>query len=282
MKQIILPGTDIHVSRFSFGTASLFNVGSATQRARLLAAAYDCGFRHFDTAPYYGFGISERDLRGLLAARPDATVGTKVGLYSPGGENQQASLVYFRKIAGKLCPAFSRATVDWSVSRAKEMLSASLRRLGRDWIDLYMLHEADLHLLNTDEWLRWLENERNRVRRFGIAADSKRVVPFLESGNPFTSVIQINDSIRGREADSVLRAGRPLQITYGYVSSLRGTDTLDIRAVLKAALLRNRTGSIIVSTTKISRLSQYGAIVAESESVVEQTRPSDAAPGERR
>ena len=53
MNQITLPGTDLRLSRFSFGTAGLFNVsGSARERGRLLAAAYDNGFTHFDTAAH--------------------------------------------------------------------------------------------------------------------------------------------------------------------------------------------------------------------------------------
>lgn len=97
MRQVILPGTDLSVSRFSFGTASLFNVGSSKMRANLLAAAFDNGFTHFDTAPYYGFGTAERDLKPLLKAHPDITVATKVGIYSPGGEAQSTASVFLRK-----------------------------------------------------------------------------------------------------------------------------------------------------------------------------------------
>ena len=59
--------------------------------------------------------------------------------------------------------------VDWSVKRARSALSASLRRLGRERIDLYLWHEPDLRLIATDEWLRWLEDERARVAWFGVA-----------------------------------------------------------------------------------------------------------------
>jgi aryl-alcohol dehydrogenase-like predicted oxidoreductase len=91
MNQITLQGTDIRVSRFSFGTAGLFNASlSARERGRLLNAAYDAGFTHFDTAPYYAFGIAERDLRPFLASRPNATVTTKVGLYSRRGSAADA------------------------------------------------------------------------------------------------------------------------------------------------------------------------------------------------
>lgn len=270
MRQIILAGTDMSVSRFSFGTASLFNVGSAKRRANLLAAAYDHGFTHFDTAPYYGFGTAERDLKPLLTAHPDITIATKVGIYSPGGEAQPTAAVFLRKVAGRIFSALSRPTVDWSVARARNTLTASLRRLGRERIDLYLLHEPDLELLDTDEWLRWLESERDRVARFGIAVDSRRLGPFIASANPLASVIQTTDSIMEREADILPAHHRPLQITYGYVSAAQRHGPVDIPAVLAAALRRNKSGSVIVSTRKLKRLAQY----AEISDAVDKTATS--------
>jgi len=266
MKQITLPGTDLRLSRFSFGTAGLFNAsGSARERGRLLAAAYDNGFTHFDTAPYYAFGIAERDLRALLATRPEATVATKVGLYAPGGETQSAPMVFLRKAAGRALPALSRPIIDWSVKRARTALSASLRRLGRERIDLYLLHEPDQRLIATDEWRRWLEDERERVAWFGVAGNSQRVGAFIECANPLAAVVQTNDSIAGREADILTRSGRPLQLTYGYVSAHRAGSPPDAAEILGAALRRNRTGSIIVSTRRIDRLPQYAAILTAAE-----------------
>jgi aryl-alcohol dehydrogenase-like predicted oxidoreductase len=277
MKQITLPGTDLRVSRFSFGTAGLFNVSlSARARAKLLGAAFDSGFTHFDTAPYYGFGIAERDLRTFLASRPMATVATKVGLYSPGGESQPAPLVFLRKAAGRAWPALSRPTVNWSVDRARAQLSASLRRLGRERIDLYLLHEPDLRLVCTEEWLRWLEDERDRVAWFGVAGVHQTLAPFVETANPLARVVQTDDSIDGREADFLTRRGRPLQLTYGYVSALSGKATLDAAAALTSALRRNQTGSVIVSTRKIARLPQYAAIAGAVEAGAAERR--DATP----
>jgi D-threo-aldose 1-dehydrogenase len=262
MRQITLPGTDMPISRFSFGTARLFNVGSAKARANLLTAAYDHGFTHFDTAPYYGFGVAERDLRPLLRAHPDATVATKVGIYSPGGEAQRSTEVFLRKATGKVFPSLSRPMIDWSVARARNALTASLRRLGRDHVDLYLLHEPELSLLNSDEWLAWLESERDRVRHFGIAVETSRLRPFVVSANRLASIIQTVDSIVGREADVVTAHHRPMQITYGYVSAAKRIGPVDVPAILAAALRRNTTGSVIVSTRNIRRLQQYAEISA--------------------
>ena len=260
MMKTVLPGTHLLVSRFSFGTSSLLKTGTAKERAALLAAAYRHGFTHFDTAPYYGFGIAERDLRPLLAAHPDITVTTKVGLYSPGGEEQPAPLVFARKLAGRLLPRLSKPIVDWSVSRARDALSASLRRLGRERVDLYLLHEPDLAAISSEEWLRWLEDERDRVRYFGLAVDSRRLRKFVDASDPLLSFVQTEDSIAGREADTLLDSGKPLQITYGYVRDALRRGDADIPGILMAALARNATGSIIVGTGKTARLRQFSEL----------------------
>jgi D-threo-aldose 1-dehydrogenase len=265
MRRVMVPGSGLSVSRFAFGTASLFNVGGAKRRADLLAAAYDNGFTHFDTAPYYGFGVAERDLAPLLKARPDATVATKVGLYSPGGEAQAAAFVFARKAAGKLVPALSRPSVDWSVARARKALSASLKRLGRERIELYLLHEPDAALVATDEWLRWLESERDRVAHFGIAADATRLAGFLAPNSALAPIVQTIDSLSEREADALVRHGRPLQITYGYVRAAMRQGPADVPAVLEAALRRNAEGCVIVSTSKPGRLAQFARIAEAAD-----------------
>ena len=273
MRQIILPGTGLRVSRFGFGTASLFSAGGGPQRRDLLAAAYDHGFTHFDTAPYYGFGTAERDLQPLLAAHPEITVATKVGLYSPGGEAQGAAEVFLRKAAGKLIPSLSRPSVDWSVARARTALEGSLRRLGRARVDLYLLHEPDPALLNTDEWLRWLQSEADRVGHFGIAVDAQRLARFIPGDNPLAAIIQARDSIEGHEADLLAANARPLQLTYGYVRAAVRNGPADIPAIAAAALRRNTTGCVIVSTRKPARLEAF-AMVADGDAKAADQRPA--------
>src|SRR5262249_52407934 len=107
-EKIRLPGTELQLSRFAFGTASLHHLSSSRSRRMLLEAAVAHGFTHFDTAPIYGFGLSERDLAPLLAAEPGLTVATKVGLYPPGGTRQTWTEVFVRKALGKLYPPWSR------------------------------------------------------------------------------------------------------------------------------------------------------------------------------
>lgn len=265
MQQTILPGTALKTSRFIFGTASLFNAGPQAARHRLIDAVVDTGFTHFDTAPYYGFGIAERDLAPALRRHQNLTVTTKVGLYPAGGTNQPAALVLARKAAGRLLPALSKVTADWAVARARTALDDSLERLGRQHIELYLLHEPELPLLATDEWLGWLQREKSagRIGSFGIALEAARLEPFLATKSPLADFVQTTDSLDDRDADILPRHGRPLQITYGYVSAAKAQSAnVDVAAILEAALKRNTGGAIIVSTRRPERLSLYARLGA--------------------
>ncbi|HWY66926.1 MAG TPA: aldo/keto reductase, partial [Rhizomicrobium sp.] len=64
-----LGATGRKVTELGFGTAPLGNLfrplPDETARATL-AAARDAGFGYYDTAPFYGFGLSERRLGDAL------------------------------------------------------------------------------------------------------------------------------------------------------------------------------------------------------------------------
>lgn len=266
MLKIILPGTELRVSKFIFGTAGLFNAGGVARRRALLEAAAEGGFTHFDTAPYYGFGMAERDLAPVLRAHPEMTVTTKVGIYSPGGEEQPAWSILARKAGGKLLPALSRPEIDFGVARAQRSLEGSLRRLSRETIDLFTLHEPALELVQTDEFQSWLEGRRaaGQIRWFGLALTADRLEPFLKVGSPLAEVVQMADSLDAREADLLARYGRAMQITYAYVTAARRSgQTASVPDLLRQAVRRNAHGAVIVSTTQPARAGQYGALLKD-------------------
>lgn len=264
MQHCLLPGTGLSVSRFVFGTASLFSAGRERERARLLDAAVDAGFTHFDTAPYYGFGTAERDLGALAKRHRHVTITTKVGLYSAGGEGQGYWQVLARKALGKAVPSLARPTVSFDLPRAREALSASLRRLGRNHVELYLLHEPVFDRIDAVAWVDWLDREQSagRIGRYGLAADADRLRPFLPTDGKLLRFVQTIDSLAGREADALVATGRPLQLTYGYVSAARTAgDDRPIATILSEALARNRNGAVIVSTRKADRVAQYPRIL---------------------
>lgn len=260
MQAIDVPGLGFRCSRFVFGTASLFNVGSAARRRALLDAAVDQGFSHFDAAPLYGFGHAERDLAPLLRAHPRLTVTTKVGLYPPGGAAQPGLAVLLRKAGGRLLRSLSAPRRSFDLARAQASLEGSLRRLGRERIDLYLLHEPEIALLDAPRWLDWLRGRvaAGQVGRFGVAGPAERLAALLQQAPELAAVAQLGDSLDRREADLLGRLGRPLQLTYGYLSAAaRRGDARPASELLRLALQRNPGGAIVVSTTRLERLGQY-------------------------
>lgn len=111
-----------------FGGASLSGEGggygfgslSEIEAEKLIKSAWDIGLTQYDTAPIYGYGLSEE----------------RLGRYLPK--------------SAKIC---TKGGVDWHPNRRvnmtnsplviDRMLSESLKRLGRDFIDLYMIHWPD-------------------------------------------------------------------------------------------------------------------------------------------
>jgi aryl-alcohol dehydrogenase-like predicted oxidoreductase len=258
LRQITVAGTDLRVSRFAFGTARLHHIGGLAEQVALLEAAAEAGFTHFDTAPLYGFGGAERALGEAFASTRKITIATKVGLYPPGGKSQGRGAMWLRKLAGKALPSLSLPQRDLAVDRARASLEASLKHLGRDHVDLLLLHEPDIALLQRESWLRWLEEEAGRIGAVGVAGPSSVVTPFLCDDGPLTQVIQVRDGLVSHEAEPVLAAGRPLQLTYGYFTGDGGGRSSS--EIIRGALERNTTGAILVSTRNRERLREFAAL----------------------
>lgn len=123
-----------------FGAAPLGNlyaeVGDDAARATL-AAARRCGIRYFDTAPFYGHGLSETRLGEAFASWPrsDFVVSTKVGRLIETDSARNAKLNDGFAVSG------SRAVFDYSRSGVRRSLEASLRRLCVDRVDILLLHD---------------------------------------------------------------------------------------------------------------------------------------------
>jgi aryl-alcohol dehydrogenase-like predicted oxidoreductase len=98
------------------------------ESVRAVRRALDLGVTFFDTADVYGAGHSERVLgRAVAGRRDEVVVATKWG-------NRFDE------------PTRTMTGSDPTPEYAREALTASLRRLGMDHIDLYQLHIADADL----------------------------------------------------------------------------------------------------------------------------------------
>ncbi|MDP9865353.1 MULTISPECIES: aldo/keto reductase [Streptosporangium] len=135
------------VSKYGFGAAPIGNLFTAVSDAEARAAvdaAYDAGFRLFDTAPHYGLGLSERRLGAALAGRPrdSYTLSTKVGrLLVPSTGDGPVG----RDGQGFDVPADLRRVWDFSRDGVRRSLEESLVRLGLDTVDVVLIHDPDDH-----------------------------------------------------------------------------------------------------------------------------------------
>jgi aryl-alcohol dehydrogenase-like predicted oxidoreductase len=262
MQDLVLEHTDLRISRLAFGTASLHHLYQDKKRQRVLETALSCGITHFDTSPYYGFGLAERDLGRLMRGRRNSiTIATKVGLYPRGGAAGGATAVWARKVAGKIFSRLSFPRVDWALSSARNSLDESLRRLATGHVDLLLLHEPDAELLESDEFLRWLEGEREqgRIRYWGLAGVVGRLRNWVSRGDGLATVLQAADSIGEREADKLAILGRFPQITYGYLSS--SPPGMEPTVVMQQAFGRNRAGSVIFSSRRPEHITSMARLL---------------------
>jgi D-threo-aldose 1-dehydrogenase len=133
--------TQVQVDRLGLGTAPLGGWPHALTEAECvdtITAVWDAGVRHFDTAPYYGFGNAESRLSKVLADKPrdSYTISTKVGRLLVDGASENPAYLG----APPLTPVF-----DFSYDAVFESLAGSRRRLGIDRFDIVLVHDPDDH-----------------------------------------------------------------------------------------------------------------------------------------
>jgi len=124
------------------GCASLGNLYRPITRDEALAivdAAWDAGMRYFDTAPYYGLGLSERRLGDALRKqkRADYMLSTKVGrLLDPDTATDIAAERH-----GFVTAMPFKVRYDYSYDGVMRSYEASLHRLGLARIDILLVHD---------------------------------------------------------------------------------------------------------------------------------------------
>lgn len=174
MEKVLIKKTDLIVSRFCMGGCPLGGYGwGDTQRDDLVSAvrtAVDSGINFFDTADTYGLGESERTLAEALGEKSqDVVITTKFGVRVENG----------------------KTTYDNSREYIFKAVEGSLKRLKRDYIDLYQVHYRDgvTPLTDVAESLERLK-EQGKIRYYGLSniheKDAAEIEAFGDK-NPFVS-----------------------------------------------------------------------------------------------
>jgi aryl-alcohol dehydrogenase-like predicted oxidoreductase len=217
-------GLDISVLTFGCGAVGgLMTKGAPADQERAVARALEAGVNHFDTAAAYGDGASEQNVGHVFASlKPDVILSTKVRV-----------------------PA-QRPDIAAAITAS---LEASLKRLKRDHVDVFQLHNtidarADGMTMSVDEVLSDVVPALNRAREqgktrfigFTAIGETEALLALIASG-AFDSA-QVPYNALNPSAGEAIAAAYPAQ-DYGCIidrAAEHGVGTIGIRALAGGAL----------------------------------------------
>lgn len=251
-------GLEVPVLGFGCGAVGGLMVrGAPQERERAVARALALGVDLFDTAPLYGQGLSETHLgEALRALRPRCHVATKVRL-APG----------------------DLADVRGAVARS---LEASLRRLGRDRVDLLQLHnpvglgwggDALPEAVVRDEVLPALAAVRTAgtARFVGMTALGETAVLHRLVDAGVLDTVQVVYNLLNPSAGRALPAGAPGH-DFGRLldrAHLRGVGVIVVRVLAGGALAgtADRHPVALPAVDPIASGPDYGTDVARARAL---------------
>ncbi len=230
MQKRKLGKSGLEVSAIGFGCMGLnFSYGHALSRpqaVKLIREAADRGVDFFDTAEVYGPFTNEEIVgEALWPIRDRVVIATKFG---------------FDIVEGKMAGMNSRP------EHIREVVDASLKRLGIDVIDLLYQHrvDPDVPIEDVAGAVKALI-QAGKVRHFGLSEPGARTVRRAHAVQP-VAALQNEYSLwtRGPETDGILQTCEELGIGLvaysplgkGFLTGAMGKDTKleagDFRAIL--------------------------------------------------
>ncbi|MCO4319481.1 aldo/keto reductase [Phyllobacterium sp. 21LDTY02-6] len=197
--------TSLAVTEFGFGGAAiggLYRECSREAAMETLQTAWDSGLRYFDTAPFYGFGLSERRTGDFLRSMPrdSYVLSTKVGrLLRPVPEDQVPDYSYVN-------PLPFTVDYDYSYDGIMRSFEMSFARLGLNRIDILYVHDIGAYTHGA---------EKNAVYQRQLLDSGIKALSELKSSGAIAAYgLGVNevevcmDVIAHSEIDCILLAGR--------------------------------------------------------------------------
>lgn len=194
-------------TELGFGTAPLGNLYRAISdedAETILDKAWDSGIRYYDTAPLYGYGLSETRLNRLLRGknRDSYVLSTKVGRLL------SATTPEAREGVGKWFEVPSRREIyDYGHDGVMRSLEFSLERLGVDRVDILFAHDLDIFNHGSQDVLD------GKLKEF-LAGGHKALIELREQGVIGAFGMGVNEwqpaewLIDNGDPDIILLAGR--------------------------------------------------------------------------
>ncbi|KHL25513.1 pyridoxal 4-dehydrogenase [Croceibacterium mercuriale] len=196
------------LGRLGFGAGSIGNLYRALpdqEAHEAVAIAWDTGIRYFDTAPHYGFGLSEKRLGAALSQvdpHETAIISTKVGRRLdpvPAGTDLSVPRQAF------VTPEPFESVFDYTYDAVMRSFEASRWRLRRERIDILYAHDIGRMAHGDDHPRRmaeFMEGGYRALRELRAAG----VVGAIGLGVNETAVCE--EVLAAGDIDVVLLAGR--------------------------------------------------------------------------
>lgn len=165
------------------------NGASKDQSRHLIHSAYEGGVRFFDTSNIYAQGDSEKLLAEVLGRHQDVVICSKAGKYLNW---KKRLLVPVKGLLRGLVQSSAQARQGVAAARAKPMptcwdpayltrsLEGSLKRLGREQIDVFMLHSPDAEVIAQGTAIDALHRaqQAGKIGLLGVSVDD---VPCMQA-----------------------------------------------------------------------------------------------------
>ena len=202
-----LGNTDLELSAITYGAFAIGgNMWGGNEKKDSVAsvrASIDNGVTTLDTAPFYGFGLSEEMIGEAIKGfdRSKIQLLTKFGLVWDGSNQGKGEFFFDAEEAGKTIPVYKYASKTSVIKEVED----SLKRLQTDYIDLLQIHwpDATTPISETMEALEILL-QQGKIRAAGVSNYSvEQVAEARQSLNIASNQIGYSMLNRGVENDLV-------------------------------------------------------------------------------
>ncbi|WP_017127188.1 aldo/keto reductase, partial [Pseudomonas gingeri] len=195
-----------------FGTAPLGNMFRAIPEDEALAtveAAWEQGVRYFDTAPFYGSGLSEIRLGEALARHPrdQYVLSSKVGRVILDEVEDVAARDLGEKAGVFAHGRPNKIVNDYSADATLRSIEDSLKRLRTDRLDIVWVHDIAQDFYG-DEWLEYFNVARKGAFRVLSRLREEGVIKAWGLGVNKVEPCELTLQLAEAQPDGFLLAGR--------------------------------------------------------------------------
>jgi aryl-alcohol dehydrogenase-like predicted oxidoreductase len=255
MKLRTLGSTGMQISPLGLGTVKIgrdqqvkypagFTIPGDSEVRDLLSLARELGINVLDTAPAYG--NSEERLGKLLPDRHDWIIVGKVGEFFEQGESR----------------------FDFSEKATRETVHRSLKRLGRDYIDMVLVHSDgnDMQIIENEEVCNTLQELKREglVRAVGMSTKTvegglwcvEHMDVVMATYNPgYTDEAPVLEAAAHQHKGVLIKKG----LQSGHADSAAGGA--GVEGALRFVFANSAVDSVIVGTINPDHLRQNVALV---------------------